>query len=86
MPAHLSTVLYISECKEKISSSFVIINAIGYARLDSNEDNIQKFNITAFYPIDDPKPSYLPELKEGEIISVSNAKFCKGINGDLDVS
>jgi hypothetical protein len=47
---------------------------------------MQKFNITAFYPIDDSKPCYLPKLKEGQILSISNSKISKGLNNELDVN
>ncbi|PKY31483.1 hypothetical protein RhiirB3_449108, partial [Rhizophagus irregularis] len=44
-----------------------------------------KLNITAFYPTDDSKPCYLPKLVEGQVLSVSNSKFAKGVNGELDL-
>jgi hypothetical protein len=86
MPAQLSTVLYISEYKEKTSSGFFVVNATGYTRLEEEGDRVQKFNIVAFYPIDETKPCYLPKLSEGQILSISNSKFTKGENGELDVS
>lgn len=85
MPVQLSTILYISECKEKTTSEYFITNATGYTHLEESEDKVQKFNITAFYPMDQSKPSYLPKLKEGQILSVSNSKFNKAENGELDV-
>lgn len=86
MPSQLFTILYISECREKTSSGFVVVNAIGYTRLEDNSDKFQKLNITAFYPTDNSKPCYLPRLIEGQVLSVSNSKFAKGSNGELDVS
>ena len=86
MPVQVSTILYISEYKEKTSASFFVANAVGYTRLEEDGDKVQKFNIVAFYPIDDSKPCYLPKLIEGQVLSISNAKFNKGINGELDVS
>jgi hypothetical protein len=86
MPFHLSTILYISEYKEKTTNGYIVGNAIAYTRLEEESDLIQKFNITAFYPIDDSKPCYLPKIKEGQILSVSNSKFSKGQNGDIDVN
>ena len=47
MPAQLSTILYISDYKEKISSGYTVANAIGYTRLNSS-DLMQKYAITAF--------------------------------------
>ena len=85
MPAQLSTILYISEYKEKISSGYFVGTAVGYTRLDEN-DSTQVFNITVFYPIEESKPSYVPKLKEGLIVSVANSKFTKSSNnGEIDV-
>ena len=78
--------MYISEYKEKTSASFFVANAIGYIRLEKDRDKVQKFNIVAFYSIDDSKPCYLPKLIEGQVLSISNVKFNKGINGELDIS
>jgi len=88
MPAQLSTVMYIADYKEKTSGNgYIIGNAIGYTRLDSRSDQMQKFTITAFYPIDtDSKPCYLPTMKEEQVLSVSNSKFSQGTNGELEVS
>jgi hypothetical protein len=85
MPFQLSTILYISEYKEKISSGYNVGNATGYARFDKGE-NSQKFNVTAFYPIDKSKPCYIPEIEKGQVLSVSNSKFSKTKSGELDVS
>ena len=85
MPAQLSTILYISDYKEKISSEYTVANAIGYTRLNSS-DLMQKYAITAFYPVDNSKPCYLPEIKEGQVLSISNSKFSQGTNGELEVS
>jgi hypothetical protein len=86
MPFLLSTILYISEYKEKTSSGYFIGNAVGYTRPEEDGDRLQKFNITVFYPIDESSPCYIPKLKEGQILSVSNSKFSKGPNGEIDVS
>lgn len=86
MPFHLSTILYISEYKEKTTNGYIVGNAIAYTRLEEESDLIQKFNITVFYPIDNSKPCYLPKIKEGQILSVSNSKFSKGQNGEIDVN
>ena len=85
MPFQLFTILYLSEYREKLSSGYRIGNAIGYCRYEEG-DHAQKFNITAFYPIDESKPCYIPKVKEGQILSVSNCKFSKNANGELDVS
>jgi hypothetical protein len=86
MPMQLSTILYVSEYREKTSSDFIIASAIGYTRLENNTERMQKFNITAFYPIDTSKPCYLPKIKEGQILSISNSKFAIGQNSEIDVS
>lgn len=86
MPSQIYTILYISECRERTSTGFLVVNATGYTRLENNSDKFQKLNITAFYPTDDSKPCYLPKLVEGQVLSVSNSKFAKGVNGELDVS
>jgi hypothetical protein len=89
MPAQLSTILYVQDCKEKLSSDFLIINATGYTRIEEDGDRTQKFNITAFYPLDDDKPRYLPKkkLQNEQVLSISNAKFNKSNkSGELDVS
>lgn len=86
MPAQLSTILYLSEYKEKTSTGFFVGNGTGYTRLEENGERVQKFNITAFHPIDKSKPTYLPKLEEGQVLSISNSKFSKGANGELDVS
>src|ERR1043165_6262058 len=84
MPAQLSTILYISDYKEKISSGYIVANAIGYTRLNSS-DLMQKYAITAFYLVDNSKPCYLPEIKEGQVLSISNSKFSQETNGELEV-
>lgn len=88
MPIQLSTILYITECKEKLSSEFLIINATGYTRIEEQGDKTQKYNITAFYPLNNDKPCYLPKpkLRDDQVLSVSNSKFNKSTNGELDVS
>ena len=86
MPAQLSTILYVSEYKEKTSSGYIIVNCIGYTRLEEEGDGVQKYNMTAFYPIDESKPCYLPQMMEGQVLSISNTKFNKGVNGELEVS
>lgn len=85
MPAQISTILYISEYKEKASSGFFIGNAVAYTRLDEG-DRVQTFNITVFYPIDETQPCYLPKIEEGQVLSIANSKFSKGNNNELDVS
>ncbi|CAB4425928.1 unnamed protein product [Rhizophagus irregularis] len=85
MPSQIYTILYISECRERTSSGFLVVNATGYTRLENDSDKFQKLNITAFYPTDDSKPCYLPKLVEGQVLSVSNSKFVKGVNGELDL-
>src|ERR1043166_7973590 len=72
MPAQLSTILYLSEYKEKTSSGYFIVNAVGYTRLEEEGDGVQKYIITAFYPIDDSKPCYLPQMMEGQVFSILN--------------
>jgi hypothetical protein len=85
MPTQISTILYISEYKEKTSSGFFIGNAVGHTRFEKG-DKIQTFNITVFYPIDESKPCYVPKISEGQVLSISNSKFTKGNNDELDVS
>lgn len=84
MPAQLSSILYISDVKEKVSSEFLILKATGYTRI--GRDAYQKYNMTAFYPLDNDKPCYLPKLKDEQVLSISNSKFNKAENGELDVS
>jgi hypothetical protein len=85
MPAQISTILYISEYKEKASSGFFIGNAMGYTRLEEG-DRVQIFNITIFYPIDETKPCYVPKIEEGQVLSIANSKFSKGDDNELNVS
>ena len=86
MPTQLATILYVSAYKEKVSNGYFIGNATGYTRLEENGDGIQAFNITVFYPTDDSKPCYVPSLKEGQVLSVSNSKFTLNDNNEIDVS
>lgn len=86
MPAQLSTILYISNYKEKTSTEFFVGTALGYTRLEEEGDAVQTFNITVFYPVDEIKPCYLPKLCEGQVLSIANSKFSKGSNNELDVS
>lgn len=86
MPIQLSTILYISDYKEKTSGEFFIGTAIGYTRLEEDSDAVQKFNITIFYPLDPEKPCYVPRLKQGQVLSVANSKFTNGSNNQIDVS
>ena len=58
MPAQLSTTLYISNYKESTSSNFFIGFATGITRLDEN-DSIQIFNLTVFYPINSSIPQII---------------------------
>ncbi len=87
MPIQVSTILYLSEYKEKISSRYSIGKGVGYTRLEEDTDQTQKFNITAFYPNNDSEPCYLQiKLNKEQILSVSNSKISQGSNGELDVS
>ena len=85
MPAQLSTVLYIANYQEKISSGFIVGNATAYTRLDMG-DKMQKIKIVAFYPIDDSKPCYIPKIQEGQVLSIANSKFSIGANNEIEVS
>ena len=85
MPAQLSTILYISEYKEKTSSEFIIGLATGLTRLEDNSDAIQTFNITTFYPLNEEVPSYVPKLHEGQVLSIANSKFSIGSDNNIDV-
>jgi len=85
MPAQLSTVLYISDYREKSSAEFFIGMATGHTRLEENSDTVQTFNITVFYPLNEEKPCYVPKLKEGQILSIANSKFNVGSNNQIDV-
>src|SRR6266498_4205633 len=84
MPAQLSTILYISNYKESTSSNFFISSATGIIRLDEN-DSIQTFNLTVFYPIDSSIPCYVPKLADGQVLSINNCKFSLGNNNEIDV-
>ena len=88
MPAQLSTILYISDYKEKTSSDFFVGTALGYTRLEEEGDGVQVFNITAFYPVDEAKPCYVPKLNGGQVLSIANSKFSRNSNNnnELDVS
>ena len=57
MPIQLSTILYISKYREKSLSGYNVSNVTGYTRFNKG-DKVQKFNITAFYPIDKLKSCY----------------------------
>ena len=86
MPAQLSTILYISEYREKTSNEFIIGLATGLTRLEDNSVAIQTFNITTFYPLNEEVPSYVPKLHEGQVLSVANSKFSSGSDNNIDVS
>jgi len=85
MPAQLSTIMYISEYKEKTSGEFFVGTATGHTRIDENSNTVQTFNITVFYPLDQEKPCYVPRLEEGQVLSVANSKFTSGSNNQIDV-
>ena len=85
MPAQLSTILYITNYKESISPSYIIGTATGITRLNDN-DSSQTFNITVFYPTDDSVTSYIPKIKENQILSINNCKFSLGKNNEIDVN
>ncbi|CAB5216836.1 hypothetical protein GLOIN_2v1791191 [Rhizophagus irregularis DAOM 181602=DAOM 197198] len=84
MPAQLSTILYISNYKESTAPNFFIGSATGITRLNEN-DSIQTFNITIFYPIDPSIPCYIPKLTNGQVLSVNNCKFSLGNNNEIDL-
>ncbi|PKC03311.1 hypothetical protein RhiirA5_380270 [Rhizophagus irregularis] len=84
MPAQISTILYLSGYKEKVSGAYFIGNATGHTRIDDG-DKVQTFNITVFYPMDESKPCYLPKIKDGQVLSISNSKFSQGNNNELDL-
>lgn len=86
MPAQLLTIMYIAEYREKTSSDFLVGTAIGYTRLEEENDSFQKFNITVFYPTDVSKPCYVPKLKAGQVMSIANSKFSIASNNEIDVS
>ena len=86
MPAQLSTIMYISEYKEKSSGEFFIGTVMGHTRIDENSDAVQTFNITVFYPLDQEKPCYVPKLEEGQVLSIANSKFARGPDNQIDVS
>jgi len=86
MPAQLSTILYISEYREKTSNEFIIGLATGLTRLEENSDAIQTFNITTFYPLNEEVPSYVPKLHERQVLSVANSKLSSGSDNNIDVS
>ncbi|CAB4426929.1 unnamed protein product [Rhizophagus irregularis] len=84
MPAQLSTILYISNYKESTAPNFFIGSATGITRLNEN-DSIQTFNITIFYPIDPSIPCYIPKLTNSQVLSVNNCKFSLGNNNEIDL-
>jgi hypothetical protein len=80
----LSTILYISDYKESTAPNFFVGSGTAIARLDEN-DSIQTFNITTFYPIDPSTPCYIPKLTNNQVISVNNCKFSLGNNNEINV-
>lgn len=78
--------MYIADYREKTSGDYFVGTAVGYTRLEENGDAVQTFNITAFYPLDEEKPTYVPRLKEGQVLSVANSKFSKGMDNTINVS
>ena len=86
MPAQLSTILYVSDYKEKTSGQFFVGTAIGQTRLEEEGDAIQTFNLTIFYPLEEDKPCYVPRLQASQVISVANSKFSSGADNTIDVS
>ena len=85
MPAQLSTIIYVSEYKEKTTTGYFVGVALGHARLE--DESTQTFSMTVFYPIDESKPCYVPKLKEGQVLSIGNSKFTKSTinNGEIDM-
>ena len=86
MPAQLSTILYVSDYKEKTSGQFFVGTAIGQTRLEEEEDAIQTFNLTIFYPLEEDKLCYVPRLQASQVISVVNSKFSSGADNTIDIS
>jgi hypothetical protein len=85
MPAQLSTILYITNYKESISPNFLIGTANGVTRLNDN-DSVQEFKITVFYPTDSSAPCYVPKIADKQILSVNDCKFSLGKDGEIDVN
>lgn len=85
MPAQLSTILYVSDYKEKTSEQFFVGTAIGQTRLEEEGEAVQTFNITVFYPLKENKPCYVPRLQASQIISVANSKFSSGPDNTIDL-
>ncbi|RIA79144.1 hypothetical protein C1645_841426 [Glomus cerebriforme] len=53
MPAQLSTIIYVSDYREKTSSGFFIgTAALACTRLEEESDAVRDFNVIVFYPID----------------------------------
>ena len=84
MPSSLSTIMYISDYTERASSNYFVGTAVGHTRLEEEEDAIQTFNITVFYPIDGSS-CYVPKLKEDQVISVGTSKFTKGTDNRIGI-
>ena len=84
MPASLSTIMYISDYAERASNNYFVGTAIGHTRLGEEEEDVQSFTMTIFYPIDG-NSCYVPKLKEGQVISVGSSKFTKGTENRIDV-
>ncbi|PKB98932.1 hypothetical protein RhiirA5_366725, partial [Rhizophagus irregularis] len=57
----------------------------GITKLNEN-DSIQAFNITIFYPIDPSTPCYIPKLTNSQVLSVNNCKFSLGNNNEIDLT
>ncbi|GES75099.1 hypothetical protein GLOIN_2v1791191 [Rhizophagus clarus] len=83
MPGQLSTILYISEYTESVSSNFIVGSAVGMTQLEGDE--VQMFNITVFYPTDSSVQVYVPKLEPKQILSVNNCKFSKGSDNKIDL-
>ena len=85
MPAQLSTILYVLTYKESSFSMYLIGTATGVTRLNEN-DSVQLFNMTIFYPINPEVPSYVPKIAEGQVLSINNCKFSLGKDNEIEVN
>ncbi|CAB4446691.1 unnamed protein product [Rhizophagus irregularis] len=83
MPTQLSTILYISNYKESTAPNLFIGSTTCITRLNEN-DLIQTFNMTIFYPINPSTPCYIPKLTNGQVLSVNNCKFSLENNNEID--
>ena len=82
MPFEFSTIMYVSNYTESISTNFIIGTATGITRLENN-DKSQTFKLTIFYPTDQ-SATYVPKIEDNQVLSVNHCKFSLGKNDEID--